>query len=138
MEVSGKGVSFASSEKGLFWIILILYDTEKMKQQDGPGRGKEKLESREARCPEGWRPSGGLRHKEPSVGTQRELSRETPGGGLESMLGGNPGYQAEAAEIVDQALELLAQELVVGSQVFPQHLGEVCRLVVRGSPVEAY
>ena len=54
------------------------------------------------------------------------------------MLGGTPGYQAEAAEIVDQALELLAQELVVGSQDFPEHLGEVCRLVVRGSPVEAY
>ena len=33
---------------------------------------------------------------------------------------------------------LLAQELVVGSQDFPEHLGEVCRLVVRGSPVEAY
>ena len=74
----------------------------------------------------------------PSIGTQRALTRETPGGGLESMLDGTPGDQAEAAEIVDQALELLAQELVAGSQDFPEHLGEVCRLVVRGSPVEAY
>ena len=42
------------------------------------------------------------------------------------MMGGNPGDQAEAAEILDQALEILAQELVVGSQDFLEHLGEVC------------
>ena len=95
-------------------------------QQDGPGRGKEKLGSREARCPEGWASVGLPRHKEPSIGTQSVLTRETPGGGLESMMGGNPGDQAEAAEILDQALEMLAQELVVGSQDFLEHLGEVC------------
>ena len=57
MEISGKGVF--DKLKVSFWIDLIISLLGCGKDEAGSWRGKEKLESREARCPEGW-PSGVL------------------------------------------------------------------------------